>query len=144
MWGIEGIQIAFTVLLQHWVVLIWDRKFSLVIIPRIVFDDSNDLSERLRKTPISASGLKLVCLQRPENKPDSKFGLSVLDKYMHKFLEQSGQPVAFDSILQFSLDDVEVISNANTIKLYVHSYKKIYFLTFWYSCQKEMKHLSNT
>ena len=95
-----------------------------------MFDDSNDLSERLRKTPISTSGLKLVCLQRPVNKPDSKFGFSVLDKFMQKFLEQSGQPVAFDSILQFSLDDVKVISNPKTIKLHVHLYKKIYFLSF--------------
>ena len=111
-------------------VLIWDRKFSLVIIPGIVFNDSNDLSERLRKTPISASGLKLVCPQRPENKLDSKGGFSVFDKFMHKFLEQSGQPVAFDTILIFSLDDVKVISNPNTIKLHVHFYKKIYFLWF--------------
>ena len=95
-----------------------------------MFNDSNDLSERLRKTQISASGLKLVCLQRPENKSDPKFGFSVLDKLMHKFLKQSGQPVAFDSILPFSLDDVKVIFNPNTIKLHVHLYKKIYFLSF--------------
>ena len=96
-----------------------------------MFIDSNDLSERLRMTPISASGLKLVCLQRSENKPYSKFGFSVLKTPMRKFLEQSGQPVAFDSKLQFFLDDVKVIFNPNTIKLHVHDvYKKIYFLSF--------------
>ena len=52
----------------------------------------------LRMVSISASGVKLVCLQWSESKPDSTLEFSVLKTPMHKFLEQSGQPVAFDSI----------------------------------------------
>ena len=49
--------------------------------------------------------LKLVFLEWSGSKPGSNFGFSMLKKPPVQIFGAIGQPVTFDSILQFSLDD---------------------------------------